>query len=31
MIFFRYVGDIVEIVNVIESHRDIESLFRQGE
>ena len=31
MIFFRYVGDTVEIVNVIESHRDIEALFRKGE
>jgi hypothetical protein len=28
MIFFRYVGDAVEIVNVIEGHRDFEALFR---
>ena len=31
MIFFRYVGETVEIVNVIERHRDIEALFRKGE
>ena len=31
MIFFRYVGDVVEIVNVIEGHRDIEALFRKSE
>ena len=31
MIFFRYVGDMVEIVNVIEGHRDIEALFRKSE
>jgi plasmid stabilization system protein ParE len=31
MIFFRYAGDTVEIVNVIEGHRDIEALFRKGE
>ena len=29
MIFFRYVGETVEIVNVIERHRDIEALFRK--
>lgn len=29
MIFFRYVGDVVEIVNVFEGHRDIEALFRE--
>jgi toxin ParE1/3/4 len=28
VIFFRYVGDVLEIVNVIESHRDIPALFR---
>ncbi len=27
MIFFRYVGDVVEIVNVIEGHRDIDAIF----
>jgi predicted lipid carrier protein YhbT len=27
VIFFRYVGDAVEIVNVIEGHRDIDALF----
>ena len=31
MIFFRYAGDVVEIVNVIEGHRDIEALFRKDE
>lgn len=31
MIFFRHLGDTVEIVNVIEGHRDIEALFRKGE
>lgn len=28
IIFFRYVGDVLDIVNVIESHRDIPALFR---
>ena len=31
IIFFRYVGDIVEIVNVIEGHRDVEAIFRKDE
>jgi plasmid stabilization system protein ParE len=31
MIFFRYLGDTVEIVNVIEGHRDIEAHFRKSE
>ena len=31
MIFFRYVGDVVEIVNVIEGHRNIDALFRKNE
>lgn len=31
MIFFRYIGDTVEIVNVIEGHRDIKALFRKSE
>jgi plasmid stabilization system protein ParE len=31
IVFFRYVGDVVEIVNVIERHRDIEALFRKSE
>jgi len=29
LIFFRYVGETVEIVNVVESHQDIEALFRE--
>jgi toxin ParE1/3/4 len=31
LIFFRYVGDVVEIVNVIEGHRDIPAIFRDNE
>lgn len=31
VIFFRYVGDIVEIVNVIEGHRHINALFRPND
>jgi toxin ParE1/3/4 len=27
VIFFRYVGDVLEIVNVLEGHRDIPALF----
>jgi plasmid stabilization system protein ParE len=27
MIFFRYVGDVLEIVNVIEGHRDVGAYF----
>jgi toxin ParE1/3/4 len=28
VIFFRYIGDVLEIVNVIEGHRDIPAFFR---
>ena len=28
VIFFRYAGDVLEVVNVIEGHRDIPALFR---
>ena len=31
LIFFRYVGDVVEIVNVVEGHRDMGTLFRRSE
>jgi len=31
LILFRYVEDIVEIVNVIEGHRDIPAIFRDNE
>jgi toxin ParE1/3/4 len=31
VIFFRYVGDALEIVNVIEGHRDIPALFGEDE
>jgi toxin ParE1/3/4 len=27
IIFFRYLGDVLEIVHVIEGHRDVASLF----
>jgi toxin ParE1/3/4 len=31
VIFFHYIGDVLEIVNVIEGHRDIPALFgREG-
>ena len=30
VIFFRYVGDVLEVVNVIERHRDIPALFGEG-
>jgi plasmid stabilization system protein ParE len=31
VILFRYVEDVVEIVNVIEGHRDIPAIFRDNE
>lgn len=31
VIFFRYVGNVLEVVNVIEGHRDIPALFPRGE
>lgn len=31
IVFFRYLGDIVEIVNVIEGHRDIGAIFRKND
>jgi len=31
VIFFRYVGHVLEIVNVIEGHRDIAALFGEDE
>jgi len=31
LIFFRYAGDVVEIVNVVEGHRDMGTLFRKSE
>ena len=31
MILFRYVGNVVEIVNVIEGHRDIDAIFRNND
>ena len=31
LIVLRYVDGILEIVNVIEGHRDIEALFRKSE
>ncbi len=29
LIFFHYVGDVFEVVNVMEGHRDIEAHFAQ--
>jgi hypothetical protein len=31
VIFFRYIEDVLEIVNVIEGHRDIPTLFREDD
>jgi toxin ParE1/3/4 len=31
IVFFRYLGDVVEIVNVIEGHRDIRAIFRKSD
>jgi toxin ParE1/3/4 len=31
IILMRYVGDTLEIVNVIESHRDLDAIFRRNE
>jgi toxin ParE1/3/4 len=28
VIFFRYVGDVFEVVNILEGHRDIEGYFK---
>ena len=30
IIFFRYVGDNLEVITIIEGHRDIEALFEGG-
>ena len=27
VIFFRYVGDVLEVVNILEGHRDVEAFF----
>ena len=31
LIFFRYLGDVLEIVNVLEGHRDIAAFYRADE
>src|SRR5436305_2071325 len=31
LVVMRYTGDVLEIVNVIEGHRDIKALFRKSE
>jgi toxin ParE1/3/4 len=31
VIFFRYVDDAFEIVNIIEGHRDIEALYKDSQ
>jgi len=28
VIFFRYIGDVLEVVTILEGHRDIDALFR---
>jgi len=30
VIFFRYVDDVLEMVTILEGHRDIDSFFREG-
>lgn len=30
VIFFRYIEDIFEVVSIVEAHRDINALFREG-
>jgi toxin ParE1/3/4 len=30
VIFFRYIGDVPEVVNVLEGHRDIDAYFDEG-
>lgn len=30
IIFFRYIDDAFEVVNVLEGHRDVEDYFRHG-
>ena len=27
IIFFRYIGDVMDVVNILEGHRDIEAFF----
>jgi toxin ParE1/3/4 len=31
VIFFRYVGDRFEVVNILEGHRDIDAVFRNDD
>lgn len=31
IIFFRYVGDVLEIINVLEGHRDVDAFFQDEE
>ena len=31
VIFFRYVEDVLEVVNVLEGHRDVEAFFGEDE
>ena len=30
MIFFRYRDDVLEVINVLEGHRDIDAFFSEG-
>lgn len=31
VIFFRYVGGVLEIINILEGHRDIDAFFHGGQ
>ena len=31
VIFFRYVGGVLEIVNILEGHRDVDTFFHGGD
>ena len=30
VIFFRYVGEVLEVVNILGGHRDIDAYFGEG-
>jgi toxin ParE1/3/4 len=31
IIFFRYLGEILEVIKVLEGHRDVQAFFREEE
>jgi hypothetical protein len=31
MIYFRYLGEVLEVVNVLEGHRDVVAFFSDGD